>query len=199
MATLKNLPRRAILTIHGRATVVEKLGSGRFTTAWQVVGPKVKGQYDKVYLQVKKRDNSKEIMAHMQGNIHIPTLERVDFIGDDTLYVTQYYHPLKAQHKEAWKQYKILKNLIEKEWYSCVTRGANRIYKTNEGFACAAACNSDLPTTLQNAIYELSDWCNAYEGYLIEIAVRNLAVDDNGTLILLDPCFNWTELYGPRN
>lgn len=79
MATLKSL-HKALLTLDdGREMEVQRIGRGRYTTAW--------ANGHNVYLQVREGEYSKEIMEGLQGTKHIPECRHEGYIGTCRLYV----------------------------------------------------------------------------------------------------------------
>jgi hypothetical protein len=188
MATLKRIPARAILR-YGYITVeVQRLGAGRYTTAWRdVLNPEM------VYLQVSEKDFSKEMLTFMQDYKHIPQLEQLEsFDNDSRLYRTKFYRKLTAKHTEAWETYKILATCIEQA--KCDTPFNSPPHVYNQLFDDAVQDKVYLSNEIKETIHALVDWCQSYGEYCIEICPKNLAVDDDGTLVLLDPCFDQKEV-----
>lgn len=189
--TLKSLPRRAMLTLDtGTAVEVEKLGKGRYTMAWRSVSnPAV------VYLQVSDRDNSKELLSHLDG-VHIPKLEQCgQFTAEETLYRTQFYEPLTASNRPAWNLFKVLQRYAEQALREAQPKYNERlnVQRVNEDFASLVEEDDALPQSIRDDVRALVNWACSYGEYLIEISKRNLAVDGE-TLILLDPVFDYAEV-----
>lgn len=201
MATLKRHPMRAALTLdNGHVAEVETLGRGRYTIAWKVLNDP-----STVYLQVKEGtdgDYSKEILSHLQGYAHIPILEKIGEVGALALYRTRFYSRLTAKYPAAWSQYRTLAAYQAKAWAALRTPaiGYHRpdVGQVNERFADMVASDETLPASLRDTCEQLVSWCGSYGEYVIEFAPRNLAVDAACGLILLDPCFNYAEMYNAR-
>jgi len=192
--TLKNLPRRAMLTPDkGAAVEVEQLGRGRYTIAWRsVANPSA------VYLQVRDVDKSKELLSRLEGP-HIPKLEYCgQFEAEETLYLTQFYAPLTAKNKAAWNVYKVLSRYAEQAYRQNQPQSYGRqeplnVQRVNEDFASMVEEDDELPQSIREDVRALVSWSCSYGDYMVEIAKRNLAVDGE-TLILLDPVFDQAEV-----
>ena len=170
---------------------VERLGAGTWCTAYRDVSSP-----ETVYLRVKPGDSSKHILSDCDGS-HIPQLERIGMSGDDDIWRTRYYERLSAKHKAAWSQYRRL----SKE--NMAARVANMHQAWNSGprssvdWGYAAMVDTvsrmdgTADRTLQEALQAIVDSAANYgQSYTFEFAPRNLAVDGDGTLILLDPIFD---------
>jgi hypothetical protein len=172
---------------------VRQIGKGRFTTAWRAVEVSLSHL---VYLVVdQEHDSSKQLLSQCRGE-HIPHLRCLGDIGERVLYETTYYQPLTAQIKGAWAQYKLLR-----EAYDCAMRmfhdRRNRreplqeqVRQANQVFSDQVADATYISDSLKDSVESMMTWVDNWPGYLIEIAKRNLAVDCQGRLILLDPCFD---------
>jgi hypothetical protein len=195
---LKMLAPRARLTLpNGESVEVERIGRGRYTTAWK------NSHY--VYLQTHEKDSSKDLLSHLPDNKHLPKVERLGDFGRNSpfrLYREPLYMPLTAKCGDAWSQFKELKRMREEAERNCRTRnGFGR-------FADAAELNYEFDTLVQDATYlsdeikravtDLTYAAGNYGEYMIEITKKNCAVDSEGNLVLLDPVFDWREVYESR-
>ena len=175
---------------------VQQIGKGRFCTAYRQLD-----KPEQVYLVVKDGDRSKEILSNclpIEGP-HLPELERMGMMGDAYVWQTRYYERLTAKHKEAWAQYKILRDLTEKTWPT-LQRRANYAYNA-WGYDLMAAVVEGLA---DHCTAKRLDWWRLHKAleavmnsaadygasYTFEFAPRNLAVRADGKLILLDPVFD---------
>lgn len=189
---LKRLPQRAMLTLpSGEQVEVERIGKGRFTTAWR------NSHY--VYLQVNEADLSKQLLMSLSrhGNPHIPELTHLE----DSWYREPLYRPLTATKSgDAWKQYRYLAKLAEtcyrdavrKPWGTRTTahEDATKAKQLLEDALQTEDSVKQLPATLREAVYDIINETYNYGAYWLEFSKRNLAVDSVGTLILLDPVFD---------
>jgi hypothetical protein len=190
MPSLNKFRTRATLTL-------DRIGKGRFTTAWR--------NCSNVYLQTSEQDFSKEILcdlARMNRNPHIPDIVDLGAMDGNKpykVYREPLYQPLTARSKVAWAQFKELRDLAHEAWSETITTsGRNDGMDAQvfiEKFRAAVDNSTYLPDTLKEAISELVNQCYNYgSGYMVEVAKHNCAVDDAGTLILLDPVFNLTQI-----
>ena len=194
---LRMLPPLAVLTFgDSREVEVQKLGRGRYTTAWRSIADPTT-----VYLQVREGENSKELLSRLAAK-HIPVLERVGTLGDCDLYKSRYYSKLTAKSGEAWRHFRALQKHIQQAHIeqqatrSRLSGDAERARQTNDRFQFFVEEDETLPDSLREAIVSIVTWAASYTGYLIEICAKNLAVDSDGALILLDPIFDLTEVLG---
>lgn len=190
---LKMRPPRAELTLPDGSTVeVERIGKGRFTTAWR--------NCRNVYLQTHEDDSGKEILANLAfdpRNKHIPACERMDSQDGNAPYrwfKMPLYHPLTAKSGQAWQDYKILHQMQEDAWGAvCCKFGRNSgndAYEMRNTFSEMVQGSPLLSDEIKEAVQQLVDECANYGDYSVEIVKRNCMVDDDGTLILIDPVFD---------
>lgn len=200
-ATLKPL-HRAILTLpDGKAVEVERIGRGRYTTAW--------ANGSKVYLQTSEKDYSKEILENLRREPHIPDCQRLgDFSGPYRLYSMPKYRKVTARETpEAWRQLKTLIEVREEAWILACKRNSHwraaTGYEINEAFsellddieAGVGKVEPDaLPPELVASLRLLLDEAASYGEYAIEFRRANVAADKSGRLILLDPLFDMAEV-----
>jgi hypothetical protein len=150
------------------------LGKGMFSKAYRI-GEKV---------IVLTSDMSKECIAiFCQGeNPHIPKMERLDDINGKDCYLMPYYKPLKASEKEAWKQYKALKEAIDSVPYQ-----ERQKYTCFAGYKKAILDCPSISWNLKEACLCIVENMQSYTDCIfLEISPRNAKVDENGKLILLD-------------
>jgi len=201
-ATLKPL-HRAVLTLpNGRAVEVERIGRGRYTTAW------ANGSH--VYLQTHEKDASKEILEVVgrgERATHIPDCRHLGaFAGPYRLYSMPKYDKVTARTTPAaWAQLQALIKLREEAWQLALKR-ENRApdgYAINDAFRellddVAAGCGlvepGVLPNSLVEALRAVLDEAANYGEYTIEFRRANVAADKQGRLILLDPLFDGAEV-----
>jgi hypothetical protein len=160
---------------------VERIGKGRFTTAYRA-------NECTVYLVVNKDagDYSKHILSNCDGP-YIPELERVGHTkAGHTVWRTRYYQRLRADHKAAWAEYKRLKNVwLPLHW------SAGHEYGRGLRIMDGTIDKLDPDHPLTKALQQIRDECTNYGlSYTFEFAPRNLGVDTAGHLILLDPIFD---------
>lgn len=195
MATLKKLHTARLTLDDGTTVDVERIGRGRYATAWR--------NGSSVYLQVKDGpDCSKEIMESLCGDhACIPATEHMGALGDAKLYRQPLYHKLRAKdYPEAWRIYKRLRDHAEAAHQEAHRREPMRFSPSRSasevlgGTVDRVAADMEIPKAYRLAIGALSDEVQNYGDYHFEFCPRNLAVDNRGRLILLDPVFNWQEV-----
>lgn len=157
-------------------TVLNKknfLGKGLFSKAYRVG--------DEVIIVTL--DPAKECLALFTvENIHLPELTTLEDIGEKRAYKMLYYEALTAQHKEAWEQYKLLKKVIDTVRYNHPGK-----YKCYEVYRELVNTCEGLKESIKEAVNSLLDgMANYTENVFIEVSPRNLKVNENGELILLD-------------
>lgn len=171
----------------GETQQASYLGKGMFCTAWRLVN-----EPQTVWCFCGE-DTSKEILASCDPLPHIPVVQRIDSMEDaDYIFSMPFYHPLKSANKEAWAQYRALAVALEEADRQQAPQRMKRAwydggYNTRE----YVAENAQVKEPVKAAIREIADQCCNYgDEYTFEFSPRNLAVDDNGELILLDIVFN---------
>jgi hypothetical protein len=186
-------PRYHLTPNEGPSIEVERIGRGRYCTAYRDLS----GDRRRVYLRVKPEDNSKHILSDCPQNPYLPELEQIGSIGDDDLWRTWFYNRLTARAKHAWAEYRILQKAQEE------VRGIR--FQDRPGYALgawgydamAAIIERVQPQSerLAEVLQTICDSAANYgSSYTFEFAPRNLATDDNGYLILLDPVFDLEEV-----
>lgn len=175
------------ITVNGEKLTGEYLGKGTFCRAAYRVG-------DDVYLFVDEDDYSKEIISHIE-NPHIPPCEMIEHQEERGLRVWKmpFYEKLTARHKQAWADYKRLRNIIGKVRMELIMRagyGEPRWYE----MPGLIAERVDFSQTLFEALESLASWLPSYGShYAIELPKVNCSVGKDGQLILRDIVFS-TEL-----
>lgn len=196
--TLKLKAPCAVLTVNGHEHHVERIGKGRYCTAWR-------NGAENVWLQVHESDLSKDALADCSSNPHLPKVERFDWFDDNApfrLYREPLYQPLLARHKQAWADFRQIYKLWNDahsatcQWND-MRNVSVRVNNCNTAFAELVGA-STLAEPLKEAVRELVEQAACYGDYQIEISKRNCAVDSAGNLILLDPMFDRAELEQDR-
>lgn len=198
--------KAAVITLdNGLELYAQYLGKGLFTTAWSVL--------DGVYLFVRSKpegtDYSKDILitarkdldyeednAKRLGKYHLPELEELGSLDkDDTrVFKSIQYEPLRASHKKAYAQFKILNKIYEETWRRVMIPGfgQNRTatgYDFNWHFL--AEIEDKVDPELHAALRAVAEACENYgSGYIFEINKVNVGVNQFGTLILRDIIFD---------
>lgn len=200
MITLKPI-KSAILTIGHETRTVHRIGSGRYCTAWK------NGTGD-VWLQVHEKDSSKDILASLEPNPHLPRVERLGYFDGNSpykLYKSVEYMPLTAKHKRAWEMYKVLHMVWNRVRFTpgahivspiqSVDKDAQDIKENFRGAVEEQYGDSHILDAVDALIRESYN----YGAYTIEITKKNCAVDQDGNLILLDPLFDLAEVRDALN
>lgn len=161
----------------------EKIGKGAFSTAYR------SGSVVRVVVEWKKgrkqMDYSKQALALFAGTgKHIPQIERLDFGDGWEVYELPFYQRLTSADKTAWAQFQTLRKLWREEAQVCFRRSR---YDRMEQFL-ERVKESDLPPSLVEDLESIIIAFSTYgeDAFLLEFSARNLAVDSNGNLILLD-------------
>lgn len=164
-------------------TPVIFLSRGAFTKAYR--------SNDKVYAYTiigKHTDYSKEAIATFCEGKHIPAIEVLGESNEYRVYQMPFYQKLEKKHAQAWSDFRKLLKIWEKLVY-----GATRYlhgYELCEAFEKAVR-DSDLSDDLKGAVTDIMYAVSNYgDSYRVEICQRNLKVDKDGNLILLDIVFN---------
>lgn len=182
-------------------THLEYLGKGKFVTAWRKPGT------DLVYLV--GYDVTKECIAlwgQDKENGHIPVLKCAGYCNNNTeaqVYETRYYAPLKAANKTAWAEYKALKELLKKADTTILNKNGGFSYSIRsfsysiygydvcQELVNLAAIDSRVSPLTVSALQTMLDAAtNAGASIMMEFAPRNLGVNKNGQLVLLDVFFD---------
>lgn len=180
---------------------VVKIGKGAFSTAYRVVDS------DVVIIATKTQDdsandNTKEIYTHIDSK-HVPYMATIDTkvympkVGHVNLYESRFYMPLSAKSRQAWSDYKALQkawNHIMSESYAqlnAIQHGEYyRWYEISYNFIQYLEENQIVSAELIRVLGLIHTWSTAFgPNFLLEFSPRNLKVDSEGNLILLDIVF----------
>ena len=190
---------RGVLRLPGQAPIkVKKLGAGAFATAYVTteVTPPV------VYVFTPEDVYDKELLAMARdaepGNPHLPKVEKVGETRDQFIYAMPLYRaPLrKADSASGWQDYAILRHCREDAYEHWDARGrtGKRGYRINEETVACAERAGVSPSTLEALRILVDTAANYSDDYVFEFSPRNLATDDAGTLVLLDPLYDREKL-----
>jgi len=191
MASIRKL-HGAVITLDDGSTVqVERIGRGRYTTAWR------DGHH--VYLQTKDGEYSKDILAALSGTRHIPTTEELGWGDDDApwrLYRQPLYRRLtKRDFPNAYRQWKSLAEAREAAFKD--VRGPNwRGHDLNARTLEIAQASPNVDESVRETLQALIDKaCDYGHNYCMEFNQGNMAVHpERDELILLDPLFDLDEV-----
>ena len=194
---------RGVLRLPGQGPIkVKKLGAGSFATAYVTTEatPPV------VYVFTPEDVYDKELLAMARDaepqNPHLPQVEKVGETRDQFIYAMPLYRtPLrKADSPSGWKDYTILKKCREgayAHWDARLWTG-KRGYRINEETVACAERAGVSPSTLEALRILVDTAANYSDEYVFEFSPRNLATDDAGSLVLLDPLFDREKLQAKR-
>ena len=194
---------RGVLRLPGRAPIkIKKLGAGAFATAYVTTEatPPV------VYVFTPEDVYDKELLAMARDaepeNPHLPQVEKVGETRDQFIYAMPLYRtPLrKADSPSGWKDYTILKKCHEGAYAHWDARGrtGKRGYRINEETVACAERTGVSPSTLEALRILVDTAANYSDEYVFEFSPRNLATDDAGNFILLDPLYDREKLQAKR-
>ena len=183
----------AVLTVGDKTYDVERIGKGRYTTAWR-------NGTDHVWLQVHEKDLSKDALCMAEANPHLPECESFgwfDGAAPYRLYREPLYQPLNARSGKAWNDFKELYRIFGEVRISH-TWGENkgvsqRTKEFNAKFEDAVQDTIYLSDSIKEAVRTLIYTAANCGDYGIEISKKNCAVGAKGQLILLDPLFDRAE------
>ncbi len=176
---------RGVLRTPDGPIPLKKIGSGMFATIYREQGGE-----GRVFAFSDDHVYDKEIAesAHdsLPKNPHIPAVEKYGATRDKTVYVMPFYHtPLrKSADPAGWNDYAIAKK--------CFDESRVMFYQGHRGFDVNHAvveCVKDrgVRAAVVDALDALKDTASNYsDEYVFELKPRNLAMDDNGNLVLLD-------------
>ena len=194
---------RGVLRLPGRAPIkIKKLGAGAFATAYVTTEatPPV------VYVFTPDDVYDKELLAMARDaepqNPHLPKVEKVGETRDQSIYAMPLYRtPLrKADSASGWQDYAILKHCREDayEHWDARRGTGKRGYRINEETVACAERTGVSPSTLEALRILVDTAANYSDEYVFEFSPRNLATDDAGNLVLLDPLFDREKLQAKR-
>jgi len=194
---------RGVLRLPGQAPIqIKKLGAGAFATAYVTTEatPPV------VYVVTPDDVYDKELLAMARdaepNNPHLPKVEKVGETRDQFIYAMPLYRtPLrKADSASGWQDYAILKHCREDAYaHWDARRGTGkRGYRINEETVACAEDAGVSPSTLEALRILVDTAANYSDDYVFEFSPRNLATDDAGNFILLDPLYDREKLYAKQ-
>jgi hypothetical protein len=175
---------------------VTLIGKGQFSRAYKAIDS------DQVYILTKTNDdsandNTKEIYTHIESP-HVPYMNTIDTevyvprIGYCNLYESRFYGKLTAANTAAWRDYQALRkawNHTMKESYALL-RTVDMWHAVCENFIRYLEEHAIVSDEIIRALDLIHTWSSAYgSSFLFEFSPRNLKVDSNGNLILLDIVF----------
>lgn len=178
----------------GKSVAVERIGKGRYTTAW--------ANGHNVYLQTHEKDASKDILSGLRGS-HIPRCRYIGTLdGPYRLYAMPKYRKVSARETpEAWKHLKELIRLRE-EAQSLARKRRGFLFDGYDLNDCFLEIIEErehiLPRSLVSALTKIIDAAGNYGEYTIELRKANVAADAAGRLILLDPVYDLAEVREDR-
>jgi len=173
------------IEVDGIKTPMAFLGKGFFTAAWK----------DGESVVLISSDPLKEALALFadQSLPHVPKIERLECDrrdGSQAYRMPLYTRLSAAKHKDAWKIYKAL----EKAWTAVAYKppyDSRLAIDKSEKILDDLIVSGAVPVSVTDALREMLDAASNYgQGIALEFAPRNLAVDSNGQLILLDVMFD---------
>jgi hypothetical protein len=189
---------RGVLRLPGQGPIkVKKLGAGAFSTAYVTTEatPPV------VYVFTPEDVYDKELLAMARDaepeNPHLPKVEKVGETRDQFIYAMPLYRTpfRKADSPSGWKDYTILKKCLDDAHWGPVGK---RGYRINEETVACAERTGVSPSTLEALRILVDTAANYSDEYVFEFSPRNLATDDAGSLVLLDPLFDREKLQSKR-
>ena len=162
------------------------------------------------------------------NNPHLPKVERFGNVGDTNVYVMPLYNSpfRKADSPQGWKDFSAIKKCREQAWRDISQRGTtyreeyappiggifaggtrrvgrppdmtHRGYDVNFATVECAKASGVRPAVVE-ALEALMDTASNYgASQVFEFAPRNLATDDEGNLVFLDPLFDMERLERQR-
>jgi hypothetical protein len=176
------------LTINGVDYKVEKIGNGAWTTAYKY------GE-NEVIAKVHKADFTKAIALGFPKNRHLPKLEFMwtDEEGRYSYYKMPYYDRVSYGHQYYNKVDKIVDNIngawnksMRHHGYSVTRESVDEFYdnvqkKVSKGLFDA------LVTVIESIAYIMDFGSDDDYDFRLDLGIRNVAVDEKGVFILLDP------------
>lgn len=185
--TLKNIKKSILYLENGKKTEVEYLGKGRFSTCYKTS--------DTVYTFTNEHDYSKEAIS-MWCDTEIKHIPKIEYVGDSGLqrvYKMPLYKKLMAKNKKAWEQYKELQRAENKK-FEFIQSIPNFNWKIHGLDIMHKMIDIIQNEEIKEALTEIRNGISNYGlSYCFEFPKRNLVVDENDDIILLDVVFN-TEL-----
>jgi hypothetical protein len=182
----------ATVEINGESLRLEGIGHGHFSTAY------LHRETNNVYLYTKN-DPTKEMIAQYCEGQHIPVVEYVTTFPtsgeyDIEVYKMPFYRTIAAKDTVAWAVLKELIRVRREAVNKVAPRWPKRGFRwETDGIEVAqyVADNANVPDSVKEALTTLVNGMRSYgDSYTFEFAKRNVAVDENGDIILRDVCFD---------
>jgi hypothetical protein len=186
---MKRGDTRTITVDETKIEDAEYLGRGMFCTAYRVL--------DTVYCFVKDCYMKEAISGIDQP--HVPNITRHESTDEFDVYSMPYYGPLRAAHKTAWAQYKML----DRAWDEARYRAYEELKDTSQQFRAedhnymvndcmvetlrSWGADDDLVSAIEQMNYAASNYGS---DITYEFGVRNLGVDQDGRLVLRDVLYS---------
>ena len=175
------------------------LGQGKFTRAYRIENSDIVYLFTRTDNAISANNCTKEIYTWLQGYTHIPYMQRVDtekyihsLHGNYNIYESRFYQQLTTAYPIAWEQAKVLRavytkhlTLHEEKYNYNFHAIINNAYQIAENMAYEL--EQLIDPVLYDAIYQLIVWSSNYgQNFFMEFNRRNLKIDSDGNLILLD-------------
>jgi hypothetical protein len=198
--------KAATLTLdNGHEVDVDYLGKGMFCTAWRAG--------DDVFLLVKRTregtDYSKDILISARedlsreedkikwsGRHYLPKIEEAGELenSDTRVFRSVYYEPLRASFKEAYRQFKLLKEIHRDVWGQHMLpniHGRRNCTGYDFNWHFLSEIEDKVPGEVYEALRAVAEASANYgSDYVFEIEKVNVGVDGFGKLILRDVIFD---------
>lgn len=169
-----------------------------------------KGMFAKVY---RALDGDRRVYAFVTGcymkeaisdvdHVHVPAIMRhndVSIYSETQVFSMPFYNKLTAKDKDAWETYKELKDACEQAKQEIIWPKIHSVRNVWSVYGMDAAQRTidilrekgTVSTDILDALQIIWDNVSNYgQSCTFEFAPRNLAVDDEGNLILLDIAFD---------
>ncbi len=195
---LKHVAGARLTLDSGQEITLERLGKGMFHTCY--VDRTTKQVYSITIERETGADYSKEILSRCDPSLHIPPVEELGALDgkDNRVYRMPLYEPIRASHKEAWDLLKRLEQAKDDAWKAIVAQEVTpRKMRVDDigcmvnSLVCEMTDAPGIPQSLKDALESLRDEASNYgSDYVFEFSRRNVMVDGNGVLILLDVLFS---------
>jgi len=122
-------------------------------------------------------------------NPHLPEIDMFDDL--DNWYIMPRYLPLTKAYPKAWQQYRMLQKLLNVHHHLFMENLNYSVHICYEFANIVKTYDEKLGEALSAIVDNVS---NGSDNLMFEFQKRNLAVDNDGNLILLDVIFNRTYL-----
>lgn len=150
-----------------------------------------------VFFRTHPSDFSKEVLMRCSGP-HIPKLERIG--RDDkgfVWYKSPKYERLRASHREAWRQFKILDSAYSKavtgDAQAAVSSWSLAWGVVNDEFV-EMLKEEDLPDTLKKAVCDVILSASSFSrNFCLDFFPKNLGVGHNKDLVLWDVVYFFSD------